>query len=44
MYRFLFTTGTGTGHVNPVLPVAHTLVERGHQVKVWPIWLASKWT
>jgi UDP:flavonoid glycosyltransferase YjiC (YdhE family) len=34
MYRFLFTTGTGTGHVNPVLPVAHTLVERGHQV-VW---------
>jgi UDP:flavonoid glycosyltransferase YjiC (YdhE family) len=34
MCRFLFTTGTGTGHVNPVLPVARTLVERGHEV-VW---------
>ncbi|MEJ2733021.1 MAG: glycosyltransferase [Anaerolineae bacterium] len=34
MFRFLFTTGTGTGHVNPVLPVVSTLVERGHEV-VW---------
>jgi len=34
MFRFLFTTGTGTGHVNPVLPVVRTLVERGHAV-VW---------
>jgi MGT family glycosyltransferase len=34
MFRFLFTTGTGTGHVNPVLPVVRTLVERGHEV-VW---------
>ena len=34
MFRFLFTTGTGTGHVNPVLPVVRTLVDRGHEV-VW---------
>jgi MGT family glycosyltransferase len=32
MSRFLLTTGTGTGHVNPVLPLARTLVERGHEV------------
>jgi MGT family glycosyltransferase len=34
MLHFLLTTGTGAGHVNPVLPIARTLVERGHEV-VW---------
>ncbi|MGD8466295.1 MAG: glycosyltransferase [Anaerolineae bacterium] len=38
MFRFLFTTGTGTGHVNPVLPVVRTLVDRGHQV----IWITGR--
>ncbi|MBC8074758.1 MAG: glycosyl transferase, partial [Chloroflexales bacterium] len=34
MSRFLFATVAAVGHVNPGLPIARTLVERGHEV-VW---------
>lgn len=34
MARLIFTTGTGAGHVYPVLPIAATLLERGHEI-VW---------
>jgi UDP:flavonoid glycosyltransferase YjiC (YdhE family) len=32
MSRFLICTLPMTGHVNPALPVARTLLERGHDV------------
>lgn len=32
MYRFLFCTIPALGHVNPGLPLARLLVERGHEV------------
>lgn len=32
MTRFLIATIPAAGHVNPALPIAHKLVERGHQV------------
>jgi len=31
--RFLFATISATGHVNPGLPIARTLVARGHEVR-----------
>jgi UDP:flavonoid glycosyltransferase YjiC (YdhE family) len=34
MARFLICTFPAAGHVNPALPIARTLVERGHEV-VW---------
>ncbi|MGH8001340.1 MAG: glycosyltransferase [Brasilonema sp.] len=32
MARFLIGTIAATGHVNPALPIARKLVERGHEV------------
>lgn len=32
MARFLIGTIPGFGHVNPALPIARKLVERGHEV------------
>jgi len=32
MARFLIGTIPAIGHVNPALPIAHKLVERGHEV------------
>lgn len=34
MARFLITTGTGAGHVHPLLPISRKLIERGHEI-VW---------
>ena len=31
--RFLFATTPLPGHVNPGLPIARALVERGHEVR-----------
>ena len=33
MSRFLISTVPVAGHVNPGLPIARVLVERGHEVR-----------
>ena len=38
MAKFLFATVPIHGHVSPGLPIAHTLVEQGHEV----LWYCTK--
>lgn len=38
MARFMFTTGTGAGHVYPLLPIATKLIERDHEI----IWITGR--
>ena len=38
MARFIVTTGSEDGHVNPSMPIVRKLVERGHEV----VWLTGR--
>lgn len=38
MARFLISTATVAGHVNPVIPISRKLVDRGHEV----VWLSGR--